>query len=133
MTTRADRPVLDARAAYICDLENAWRNPPPRDAAVRSVGRCQEEDADPPVTGRSKCPECDGSGVVHGKTCQGCGGDGWVDDDEDDEDDDDNGEDQRPPTAACSMSQAMSAAHQQNMARIYQQISDDVSQRWRER
>ena len=65
--------IAHARAAYIFDLENAWRTP---------VARCQEERRPAQVTGRSRCPECDGSGVVHGKTCQGCGGDGWVDDDD---------------------------------------------------
>jgi hypothetical protein len=150
------KAIADARASYIRDLENAWRNPPPRDAGFGSLDKkikkynakgqetgyfeTEDDDAgdakkkeDPPkVTGRSRCPECDGRGVVHGKVCQGCGGDGWIDDDENNEDDDDNKQSAASDRRMRDV-QAVSATHQQNMAKIYQQISDDVSQRWRER
>jgi hypothetical protein len=117
---RAERAAAYAEVdAYRRD---AWRN----------LGDAKKKEDPPPVTGRSRCPECDGRGVVHGKYCQGCGGDGWVDDDENNENnEDDNGE----TTSDRRMRdvQAVSAAHQQNMAKLYQQIADDVSQRWRER
>ena len=135
-------------------LRDSWRNPPP-DAAFGSFdrkikkynARGQEEgwfeteegdsasvgDAkkkeDPPVTGRSRCPECDGRGVVHGKTCQGCGGDGWVDDDENNEDDDDNGE-----TAASDRRTVDQIAHDHvaAMERLYAARNREISEAWRE-
>ena len=122
-----------AYAEHEAYLRDAWRNPPPRDAGFGSpVGDAKKKEDPPEVTGRSRCPECDGRGVVHGKTCQACGGDGWVDDDENDEDDD-NGEKTATSDRRMLDVQAVSRAHQRKMAKIYQQINGDVSQRWRER
>lgn len=47
-----------------------------------SVGDAKKKEEAKPITGRSRCPECEGKGVVHGKACQACGGDGWIDDEE---------------------------------------------------
>jgi hypothetical protein len=82
--------IADARAQYLHDLQNAWRNP------------LRLGDAAP-----SPDPE----------------------EDEEDEDEDDDGRPQgrrvRPVTADAI------ANHQQNMARIYDQIASDLSQQWR--
>jgi hypothetical protein len=117
--------VLDAYQQYEAELTSAYRNLP-RDAAFGSLDAKKKED--PPVTGRSRCAECDGRGVVHGKTCQGCGGDGWVDDDENGDDEDDG---ETTADARIASIDALSVTHQQNMSRIYDQIAVDLSQEWR--
>jgi DnaJ-class molecular chaperone len=75
-----------------------------------------------------ECPDCNGEGEhANGESCARCDGTGELDDD-------DNGE--RLANASSDSRRtldvdAMSAAHQQNMSRIYDQIALDVSQRWR--
>ena len=150
--------IADARAAYIFDLENSWRSPP-RDAAFGAPpygayplsagegtactvdgrpGRlvregnvlvCQPLAADARTVDARDCPDCDGDGDGDGEdddgeTCATCRGSGQLPGD-------DNGE----TTSDRRMLDvdAVSAAHQKSMAKIYQQIADDVSQRWRER
>jgi hypothetical protein len=72
------------------------------------------------------CPDCDGDGEDDsGNVCPPCQGSGQLDDDNGG-----NGETATSDRRATTVD-AMSAAHQQNMAKIYQQISDDVSQQWR--
>lgn len=118
------KAVADARSAYVWDLENAWRNPPPRDA----VGDAKKK-ADPPVTGRSRCPECDGSGVVHGKYCQGCGGDGWVDDDNN------GGNGKRPQLDPASDRRSINQIahdHAVAMEQVYSARNRETSEAWRE-
>jgi hypothetical protein len=129
---RGRQDIADARAAYIFDLENAWRTPP-RDAAFGSLDAKGKEDP-LPVTGRSRCPECDGRGVVHGKYCQGCGGDGWVDDDDDEADDDmPQGELEQMTSATDRRTiDQMSRDHSVAMQRIYDARNREISEAWRE-
>jgi hypothetical protein len=124
--------IADARAAYIFDLENAWRTPP-RDAApagsypltTAAVGT---------ATGEG---ERGARGSQEGDLCM-CSGP------------DDEGPqgaaghlvrrdgdlvcraDEQYSEADSMTVDAMNAAHVRNMQRIYDQIAIDLSQQWRE-
>jgi hypothetical protein len=144
-----------AYAEHEAYLRDAWRTPPPdagfgaldkkikkynargqeegyfeeteKDDAA-SVGDARKKE-EPPVTGRSKCPECDGRGVVHGKYCQGCGGDGWVDD----KDDDDNGKRQQlDPASDRRTVDQMARDHSVAMEQVYAARNREISDAWRE-
>jgi hypothetical protein len=68
------------------------------------------------------CPDCNGDGDIDGEDCETCLGTGEID-----TDDADNGASPRVrPVTADAV-----ANHQQNMARVYDQIASDLSQQWR--
>jgi hypothetical protein len=150
--------IVDAYADYDRDRESAWRNPP-RDAAYGSYpfsasaegsactvdgrpGRLVKEDGvlvcrptgtDARTVSAQTCPDCDGDGTDDdGDECETCGGSGHVANGDNEQLASANADSRRDSRRMRDVA-AVSATHQKNMAKIYQQISDDVSQRWRER
>jgi hypothetical protein len=77
--------------------------------------------------GTMTCPDCGGNGIQAGHACPLCGGSGEVDLDNDDEYEDAT---TATTTASRNLDQ-MRASHQQNMDRIYAQITNELENAWR--
>jgi hypothetical protein len=145
--------IADARAAYIFDLENAWRTPP-RDAAFGappygayplSAGAgnpctidgaagiltrqgdvliCKPLASDARTDERD-CPDCDGTGEIDGEDCERCDGTGELDDD-------DNGDKRSSATSDRRTVDQIAADHAVAMERVYAARNREISEAWRE-
>jgi hypothetical protein len=153
---RGRQAIADARAEYIFDLENSWRNPPPRDAlgsipytsAVEgsactingAAGRLVKVDGVlicRPIKELSTVSSFRVGTDARTVSCPDC--DGGVDDDGDDCEtcggsgrvaNGDNGETDRRTVGDVD---AMSAAHQARMQRdFYDTYAREISEAWRE-
>jgi hypothetical protein len=86
------------------------------------------------------CPDCNGDGDIDGEDCERCDGSGELDDDDDNGDNGKRlplGEDDRRTVTVDAMSavndvHAMSAAHQQNMQRLYDAEARALSEKWKQ-
>jgi hypothetical protein len=119
--------IADARAAYLFDLENAWRNPP---TGFGEQGMRGAKEGDPCTeNGFSGTLRRDADGQLH---CDITRSDQRMDSEWEEEEEDDDGNDYAEARRADSRSiERIAQDHRRNMQRIYDAHARELENAWR--